>query len=68
MVFSKITEPFSTKFYMLSFGYKEMKISFHDAGHMTKTAAMSIYGIILKNLVSRKQWADFIGTWYEHQR
>ena len=26
-------------------GYKEMKINQHDAGHMTKTAAMPIYGI-----------------------
>ena len=32
---------------MKAFRYKEMKIYLHDAGHMTKMAAMPIYG---KNL------------------
>ena len=29
---------------MYVFGYKEMKIHEHDAGHMTKMAGTSIYG------------------------
>ena len=29
---------------MKAFKYKEMKIWWHDAGHMTKMAAMPIYG------------------------
>ena len=29
---------------MQAFRYKEMKIWWHDAGHMTKMAAMPIYG------------------------
>ena len=31
--------------YMFIFGYKEIKSYYHDAGHMTKMAAMPIYGI-----------------------
>ena len=30
----------------VAFGYMEMKIYQHDAGHMTKMAAMPIYGKI----------------------
>ena len=29
---------------MKAFKYNEMKICYHDPGHMTKMAAMSIYG------------------------
>ena len=29
---------------MYAFGYMEMKINWHDAGHMTKMAAIPIYG------------------------
>ena len=42
--------------------YIEMKIYQHDAGIMTKMAAMPIYGKNLKNL--RNQWTDFHITWY----
>ena len=42
-----------------------MKINLHDAGHMTKMAAMPIYGINTKKLVSRNQWFNFDKTWYE---
>ena len=43
-IFSETAEPFWTKFFMMAFRYKEMKIYLHDAGHMTKMAAMAIYG------------------------
>ena len=33
-----------TKLCMKAFKYKEMKIWWHGAGHMTKMAAMPIYG------------------------
>ena len=42
-----------------------MKIHQHNAGDMTKIAAMSIYGKTLYNLLSRKHWADFGETLYE---
>ena len=40
-----------------------MKIHQHNAGHMTKMAAMHIYGKN-KNLLSRNHWADFDETLY----
>ena len=43
-----------------------MKIHQYNAGHMTKIAAMPIYGkITLKILLSRNRWADFGETLYE---
>ena len=43
-----------------------MKIHQHNAGHMTKMAAMPISGKnTLKNLFSRNHWADFDETLYE---
>ena len=42
-----------------------MKIYRHDAGHMTKMAAMPIYGKNpFKNLLLRNRWTDFHETWY----
>ena len=42
-----------------------MKIYRHDAGHMTKMAAMPIYGKKpFKNLLLWNQWTDFHETWY----
>ena len=52
-IFSETTEPFWTKFCMKDFRYKEMKIYLHDAGHMTKMAAMPIYGKNPSNIFSR---------------
>ena len=41
-----------------------MKIYKHDAGHMTKMAAMPLYGKNpSKNLLLRNRWADFHETW-----
>ena len=42
-----------------------MKVHLHNAGHMTKMAAIPIYGKHFKNLLSRNQWADFDETLYE---
>ena len=41
-----------------------MKICLYDAGHMTKMAAMLIYGKTLQNLLHRNQHVDFNETWY----
>ena len=41
-----------------------MKIHLRNAGHMTKMAAMSIYGKHF-NLLSRNYWADYGETLYE---
>ena len=43
-IFSETAVPLWTKFCMKAFRYKEMKIWWHDAGHMAKMAAMPIYG------------------------
>ena len=43
-----------------------MKIHQHNADHITKMAAMPIYGKKhFKNLLSRSHWADFDETLYE---
>ena len=52
LIFSETTEAFLTKFCMKAFRYKEMKIYLHDAGHMTKMAAMPIYGKNPSNVAS----------------
>ena len=44
LTFSETTLPTWTKFFMKAFRYKKMKIWWHDAGPMTKMAAMPIYG------------------------
>ena len=44
---------------------KEMKFYWHDGGHITKMAAMPIYGKNpFKNLHLRNRWTDFRETWY----
>ena len=40
-----------------------MKIHQHYAGHMTKMAAMPIYGKNTLNLLSRNHWGDFDETY-----
>ena len=44
LLFSETTGPFSTKICMYAIRYKEMKIHYYDAGHMTKMAVVPIYG------------------------
>ena len=41
-----------------------MKICLHDDGHMTKMAAMPIYGKIPFKHLLRSGRADFQETWY----
>ena len=43
-IFSETTVPIWTKFCMNAFRYMEIKIWWHDAGHMTKMASTPIYG------------------------
>ena len=40
------------------------KVCSNGPGHMTKMAAMPIYGKILKNLLLRNQKADDLESWY----
>ena len=40
------------------------KVCSNDQGHVTKMAAMPIYGKNLKNLLLRNQKADDLETWY----
>ena len=42
--FSETNGPFETKFHMKAHGRKEKKFYYKRFGHMTKMAAMSIYG------------------------
>ena len=42
-IFSEATVAIWTKFFMKAFRYKETKIWWHDAGHMTKMASTPIY-------------------------
>ena len=57
------TGPIEAKFHVESPWDEEIKICSNGPGHMTKMAAMSIYGKNLTNLL-RKQKADDIETWY----
>ena len=41
-----------------------MKINTNELGHMTKMAAMPIFGKILKNLLLQNQLTDDLETWY----
>ena len=63
-IFSKTTVPIWTKFIMKTFRYKEMKIWWHVAGHMTKMATTPVYVKTLQKSSSRNQWADFHESWY----
>ena len=46
---------------MKAFRYKEIKIWWHDAGHMTKMAAMRIYGKKWKQLI----FQNYCNLWPE---
>ena len=41
-----------------------MKINTNEFDHMTKMAAMPIYGKNLKNLLLQNQMTDDLETWY----
>ena len=64
-IFSEATGLFSTKF----LGYEEMKSNKHDAGHMTKMAAIAIYGInTIKILFPGTSWSISMKLGMKHQR
>ena len=56
----------SQNFVCTLFRYKEIKIHEYDAGHMTKMAAMPIYGKkkTFKDLLLWNLWTNFQETWY----
>ena len=64
--FSETTGPIKIKFYMETPKDAETKVCSSGPGHMTKTAAMPIYGKkpFKKNLLLYYQKADDFGTWY----
>ena len=49
--------------YVLSLG-RGTKVCINGPGHMTKMAAMPIYGKNLKKSSSLNRWTDFNETWY----
>ena len=62
-IFWVIIVLFLTKFCMEAFRYKEIKIWWHDAGHMTKMTTTPIYGKNLSKLflLRNKNWVCSIG-------
>ena len=53
--FSETVKSFRTKFHMKIYVCMEMKIYTNEKGHMTKVAAMPMYGKNLKNLLLQNQ-------------
>ena len=58
------TRPIEAKFHMEPPWEGGTKVCSNSPGHMTKMAAMPIYGKNLKNLLLRNQKADDPETWY----
>ena len=63
-IFSETAWPIKVKFDMEPPRDGETKVCSNNPGHMTKMAAMPIYGKNLKNLLLRNQRADDLETWY----
>ena len=64
-VFSSETAwPIKAKFYVEPQWEGGMKVYINGPGHMTKMAAMPIYGKNLLNFFLRNRWTDFHETWY----
>ena len=61
--FSEAVGSFETKFHMKAYGRMGFKINKTELGHMTKMAAMPIYGKSLSNPLWN-QWTDGLGIWY----
>ena len=61
---SETTGPIEAKFHMESPWGGGTKVCSNGSGHMTKMAAMPIYGKNLKILLLRNQKADDLETWY----
>ena len=63
-IFSSETAwPIKAKFYVEPPWEGGTKVCINGPGHMTKMAAMPIYGKNLKNLLLNR-WTDFHKTWY----
>ena len=63
--FSKTAWPIKVKFYVEPPWVGRTKVCWRHLGHMTKMAAMPIYGIKpFKNLLLQNRRADFHETWY----
>ena len=64
-IFSSETAwPIKAKFYVEPPWEGGTKVYINGRGHMTKMAAMPIYGKTLQNLLLQNRWADFHETWY----
>ena len=64
-IFSSETAwPIKAKFYVEPPWEEGTKVFIIGPGHMTKMAAMPIYGKNLKNLLLQNRQADFHETWY----
>ena len=61
---SKTTGPIKVKFHMELLWDGWMKVCSNGLGHMTKMAAMPIYGKNLKKFLLQNQKADDLETWY----
>ena len=53
-----------TKFNLKAYGRMVIKTSSNQSGHMTKMAAMFIYGKNIKNLLLQNQLTKDLETWY----
>ena len=62
--FSETAWPIKAKFYVEPPWEGGTKVYINGLGHMTKMAAMPIYGKNLKNLLFKNRRADFHETWY----
>ena len=64
--FSETAWPIKAKFYMKHLWEGGTNVYINNPGHMTKMAAMPIYGKKpFKNLLLRNHWTDFNQTWHE---
>ena len=61
---SETTGPIVTKFHIQPPGPSGTKSCSNGQGHMTKMAAMPIYGNDLKNLLLQNQQTDDLENWY----
>ena len=61
---SKTTKPIEAKFHMEPPWDEGTKVYSNGPDHLTKMAAMPIYGKNLKNLLFQNQKADYLETWY----
>ena len=62
--FSETAWPINAKFYVEPPWEVRTKVYINDPGHMTKVAAMPIYGKNLKNLLLQNQKSYDLGTWH----